>query len=257
MGFENKVVVITGAAGGIGTAAARLFAKEGAILSLVDVRQEGLDKVVKELELSKDRFITTVADVTKESDVENYVRQTIDKFDRIDVFFNNAGVVGEVAPLIEHTEENLNLILNVNVKGVFFGLKHVLRIMKNQQFGAVVNTASVDGLRGSAGLSAYIGSKHAVVGLTSAAAVEHAKDGIRVNAVCPAPVNTNMMRSVESMVNSNDTESVKKEFADAVPMGRYAAPEEIAQVVLFLSSDNASYVTGASYPVDGGQTSSL
>jgi len=255
MNFENKVVVITGAAGGIGKASAKLFAQEGAKLVLVDVNQNALNKVVDELKLNEERVLTVVSNVTKEEDVISYVNKTVEKFNKIDVFFNNAGVVGKMGLLTEQESENLDFVLDVNVKGVFYGLKHVLRVMKSQQSGAIVNTASVDGLRGSSGISPYIASKHAVVGLTSAAAAEHATDGIRVNAVCPAPVNTNLMQEVGKTLNPDDPEAVIKEAGEKVPMKRYANPEEIGQVVLFLASDNASYVTGCSYPVDGGQSS--
>lgn len=257
MDFENKVVLITGAAGGIGKASAKLFAHEGANLVLVDVNQSALDKVVEELQLNQDRVLTVVSNVTKEEDVIAYVNKAVEKFNRIDVFFNNAGVVGKMGALIEQTSENLDFVLNVNVKGVFYGLKHVLRVMKSQQSGAIVNTASVDGLRGSSGISPYIASKHAVVGLTSAAAAEHATDGIRVNAVCPAPVNTNLMHEVGKVLNPDDPDAVIKMAGEQVPMKRYANPEEIAQVVLFLASNKASFITGSSYPVDGGQTSHL
>jgi len=257
MNFENKVVIITGGAGGIGKASAELFAQEGAKLVLVDMNQEALDKVVDELQLNEERVLTVVSNVTKEEDVISYVNKTVERFGRIDVFFNNAGVVGDTGPLIEQTSQNFEFVLDVNVKGVFYGLKHVLQFMKTQQYGAIVNTASVDGLRGSSGISPYIASKHAVVGLTSAAAAEHAKDGIRVNAVCPAPVNTNLMHELGKILNPNDPDTFVKKAGEKVPMKRNANPEEIAQVVLFLASDKASYMTGLSVPVDGGQTSHL
>ncbi len=255
MRFRDKVVVITGAAGGIGKATAKAFAEEGALLSLVDLRQEALDEAARELNLEQGKYVTIAADVAQESMVQQYVDKTVEQFGKIDVFFNNAGIEGKYALLTEQTADNLAKVLDVNVKGVFYGLKHVIRAMKQRRTGAIVNTASVAGLVGSPGMGPYIASKHAVVGLTKTAALECAEWGIRVNAICPAPINTRMMRAIEEGAAPGRGQEMQKQYEAAVPMKRYGEPHEVAQLVLFLASDQASYITGAAYPIDGGMTS--
>lgn len=254
MHFPDKVVLITGAAGGIGKVTAKAFAEEGAKLALVDLKQGPLDEAVSELKLEKGRYVTIAADVSKEEMVRDYVRKTVDTFGKIDVFFNNAGIEGKVAPIVEQTDENLTTVLDVNVKGVFFGLKHVIAVMREHRSGAIINTASVAGLIGSPLMSPYIASKHAVIGLTKTAAIECAELGIRVNAICPAPIHTRMMRSIEEGAAPGRGQEVQKQYEAAIPMKRYGEPTEVAQLVLFLASDKASYITGAAVPVDGGMT---
>lgn len=254
MHFRDKVVLITGAAGGIGKVTAKAFAEEGAKLALVDLKQGPLDEAVSELKLEKGRYVTIAADVSKEEMVRDYVRKTVDTFGKIDVFFNNAGIEGKVAPIVEQTDENLTTVLDVNVKGVFFGLKHVIAVMREHRSGAIINTASVAGLIGSPLMSPYIASKHAVIGLTKTAAIECAELGIRVNAICPAPIHTRMMRSIEEGAAPGRGQEVQKQYETAIPMKRYGEPTEVAQLVLFLASDKASYITGAAVPVDGGMT---
>lgn len=194
--------------------------------------------------------------MTKEDEVKNYVEQSQAQFGKIDVFFNNAGIEGKFAMIMEQDAANLDNVLAVNVKGVFYGLKHVLKVMTTQRSGAIVNTASVAGLRGGIGLSPYIASKHAVLGLTKTTALEYAETGVRVNAVCPAPVNTRMMRSIEEGMAPGRAEEAQKEYAAAIPLKRYAESDEIGQLVLFLASDKASYITGSYYTIDGGMTAS-
>lgn len=256
MSFREKVVVITGAAGGIGKATAKLFAAEQAKLVLIDLDEQSLKNAVSELELNAGDYLTVSADVTKEDQVQNYVEKSLSQFGKIDVFFNNAGIEGKFALITDQEGANLDNVLAVNIKGVFYGLKHVLKVMTGQKSGAVVNTASVAGLRGSPGLSPYVASKHAVIGLTKTAALECAGTGVRVNAVCPAPVNTRMMRSIEEGAAPGQAEEAQKQYAEAVPVKRYAESDEIGQLVLFLASDKASYITGSYYTVDGGMTAS-
>lgn len=255
MRFSDKVVLITGAAGGIGIAAAKKFAEEGANLVLVDLKQEALDQAVSEVNLHQERYTTITADVSDEDMVKNYVQKALDKFGRIDVFFNNAGIEGKVAPITEQTSENFIKVLSVNVNGVFYGLKHVIRAMQNEKRGAIVNSASVAGLIGSPHLAPYIASKHAVVGLTKTAALEYADMGIRVNAICPSPIETRMMRSIEEGAAPGRGQEVKRQYEASIPLKRYGTAEEVADLVLFLSSDQASYITGNAYPIDGGMLS--
>lgn len=195
MDLTGKVVLITGATGGIGKETARLFAKQGAKLALVDLDDQALESLAKELELED--YLLQTADVTSEDQVENFVQQTKKKYGKIDVFFNNAGIEGKVAPITETSSEDLDKVLNVNIKGVFFGLKHVMAIMMEQRSGSIINSASITGLRGSIGLAPYATSKHAVLGLTKTAALESAGMGIRVNAICPGYVDTRMMQAIE------------------------------------------------------------
>jgi NAD(P)-dependent dehydrogenase (short-subunit alcohol dehydrogenase family) len=254
MDFKGKIALVTGAANGIGRATALAFSGAGAKLVLVDrdaaageatagaIRQQGGDC----------RFVA--ADVTRSADVQAYVKAALDAFGRIDCFYNNAGIEGTVAPTAEYDEAMFDAVIGVNVKGVFLGLRHVLPVMLRQKGGAVVNTASVAGLVATPGMPAYVASKHAVIGLTKTAAGEVARAGVRVNAVCPGPVDTRMIHSLESQLNPANPQAVGDRYKNAIPSGRYTTPEEIANVVLFLCSDLAANVTGAQWVVDGGRT---
>ncbi len=252
MNFENKVVLITGATGGIGAESAREFLRLGAKVSLVGSRAESVDKLRSELTLTDENSLLLVADVRDEEQVKEYVRKTLEKFGRIDVFLNNAGVEGEFAPIVKTEAKNLEFVLDVNVKGAYFGLKYVLPIMYNQRGGSVINTASVAGLMGSPGLTPYIASKHALIGITKSAALESAPYSVRVNAVCPGPVDNNMMRNIEKKASPDSPDAMKELQNQQIPFGRYASNKEIANTVLFLASDLSEYVTGTINRVDGG-----
>lgn len=190
------------------------------------------------------------ADVSKEADVQNYVNKAVEKFGTVDYFANNAGIEGPMATIDEMSVEALDLVYNVNVRGVFLGLKYVIPVMKKQSSGAIVNTSSLAGLMGAPGMSPYIMSKHAVIGLTRVAANELAPSGIRVNAVLPGTIATQMMEKIEA--NSGQADEYKKANEAATPLGRYGKPEEVASVMNFLLSDEASFVTASLYTVDGG-----
>ncbi|USK68434.1 SDR family NAD(P)-dependent oxidoreductase [Peribacillus asahii] len=250
MDFTGKVVLITGATGGIGKETARLFANQGAKLALVDLDSQALESLAKELELED--YLLQTADVTSEEQVENFVEQTKKKYGKIDVFFNNAGIEGKVSSIIDTSSEDLDRVLNVNIKGVFFCLKHVMAIMMEQRSGSIINSASITGLRGSIGLAPYSASKHAVLGLTKTAALESAAMGVRVNAICPGYVDTRMMQAIEEGKSPQHASLIREKAMANVPMNRYAQPEEIANLVLFLASDNASFITGNHYVIDGG-----
>ena len=252
--FAGKVAVVTGAANGIGRASALAFAKARARVVVVDrdeadgeasagiIRQQG----------GEARFVA--ADVTQAADVAGYVKAALDAWGRIDCFHNNAGIEGAWKHTAEYDEAMFDQVVAVNVKGVFLGLRHVLPVMLAQKAGAIVNTASVAGLVATPGMPAYVASKHAVIGLTKTAAGEVARSGVRVNAVCPGPVDTRMIHSLEQMINPGDPAMVGRRYQSAIPLGRYVTADEIAATVLFLCSDLAAAITGAQYVVDGGRT---
>ncbi len=246
--LENKVVIITGGAGSIGKTTARLFLDEGAKIMLVDTDKIQLKEIVNEF--SNKNLLYCVADVSKAKDVEFYVNETIRLFGKIDVFFNNAGIEGVVKPIIDYPEEVFDKVISVNVKGVWLGNKYVLPKMK--EGGSIIITSSVAGLIGLANLSAYVTSKHALVGIMRSTAIEAAPLKIRVNTVHPSPVNNRMMRSIEDGHSSNETNDIKSMFEASIPLKRYAEPIEIAKLVLFLASDSSQFITGTTLVIDGG-----
>jgi 3alpha(or 20beta)-hydroxysteroid dehydrogenase len=246
--FAGRVAVVTGAAAGFGLAVARRLAAEGALLVLVDRAAGSLADAAAALAGS----LPVVADVSQESDVDSYVQTAVSEHGRIDLFFNNAGIEGRLAPMTELSVEEFDRVLAVNCRGVFLGLRAVLRVMKEQNSGAIVNTASMAGIRGSATFAPYVASKHAVVGLTRSAALEGAPFGIRVNAVAPGHIDTRMGRDLAAQINPEDPDSVFRQTAARVPLGRrYGTAEEVANMVAWLLSDEASYVSGATHLIDG------
>jgi NAD(P)-dependent dehydrogenase (short-subunit alcohol dehydrogenase family) len=254
MDFTGKVALVTGGGNGIGRATCAAFARQGAKVVVVDRDTAGAEATVGIIRQNGGEALAMTADVTRSADVKAYVKAAIDQFGRIDCFFNNAGIEGKVAPTAEYDEAMFDAVLGVNVKGVFLGLRHVLPEMIRQGGGAVVNTASVAGLVATPGMPAYVASKHAVIGLTKAAAGEVARKGIRVNAVCPGPVDTRMIHALEEQLAPGDAASVEERYKSAIPSGRYTTPDEIANMVLFLCSDLAANITGGQYVVDGGRT---
>jgi 3alpha(or 20beta)-hydroxysteroid dehydrogenase len=252
--FSGKVVVMTGAAGGIGRAAAVRFASEGASVALVDLDGTPLGEAADVVRAAGSESLAIDADETKSADVERCATEAARHFGGIDFFFNNAGIEGAFVPLVDYPEDVFDRVIAVNLKGVWLGMKHVAPRLKARGGGAIVTTASTAGLRGSRRIVAYVASKHAVIGLTRVAALELAADGIRVNAICPSPIETRMMRSLERGFNPEDPEKVHASLSAATPLGRYGTPEEVAALVTFLCSADASYLTGAAYTIDGGRT---
>lgn len=250
--MENKVVLITGGAGGIGRETAQLFLDNGAKVALVDINEEALENAKAGLNGDKENILVVQADVTNEEDVKNYVKQTVDAFGKIDVFFNNAGINGPFKEIKDLDKKTFEQILSINVTGVFLGMKHVILQMEKQGYGSIINTASNAAYIGSAGMPGYIASKHAVAGLTKTAALEVAKSGIRVNAVAPAAIDTQMLADIQNNITPEDPKVSGEAIKQGIPLGRFGAPKEVAQVVLFLASDNSSFVTGSLYNVDGG-----
>ncbi len=246
--LENKTAVITGAAGSIGKTTAKLFLDEGAKVFLVDLNEETLKNTAAELGSVNVQY--TAADVTQAADVQRYVNDAVKAFGKIDIFFNNAGIEGVVKPVPDYPEEVFDKVLAVNVKGVWLGNKYVMPHMSDG--GSIILTSSVAGIAGSLDVSAYIASKHAVVGLMRNLALEVAPRKIRVNTINPSPVDNRMMRSLEDGFAPGQAEAAKKELEKAIPLGRYAEPSEIGQLVLFLASDESRFITGTVQVIDGG-----
>ena len=244
--LEGKIAIITGAARGIGAAAARLFAGEGAKVMLADILAEPLQALAAPL---GDRAAFTLTDVTDEASVKKLVDDTLARFGRVDVALLNAGIEGQVKSIAEYPAEVFDKVIAVNVRGVWLGLKYVMPAM-DATGGSIVITSSTSGIRATPNMSAYTASKHAVIGLMRSAAIEGASRHIRVNTVNPAPIDTPMMTAIETMrgvAGRND-----RPLARATPLGRYGTPEEVAKLMLFLASDDSSFCTGGVYMVDGG-----
>lgn len=245
--FDDKVVLITGGATGIGRATALAFARQGATVVIGDVD----DRAAETVQLIEDAggtglFVRT--DVTVDADVERLVRTAVDTYGRLDVAFNNAGVLPPTGPLLEQTEADWDKTLAVDLKGVFLALKHEIAHMVANGGGAIVNTASIAGVIADPGMSPYVAAKHGVVGLTKAAALDYASAGVRVNALAPGLVETGMTKGWL------DDPAMREVVVAGSQLGRPAQPEEIAGMVLYLASDLASFATGGVYVVDGGQT---
>ena len=247
--FQGKVILITGGTSGIGQATAVEFAKHGAKVVVAGRREkEGADTVkLVEQAGSKSLFVKT--DVSQEKDCQNMVDQTIKTFDRLDFAFNNAGIEGQMAPLTELSAEHFRQVFDINVVGLAMSMKYEIPALLKSGKGAIVNTASIASVIGMPGGSPYFSSKHAVAGLTKVASLEVAKQGIRVNSVSPAAVQTDMWTRFTS--DNKETQSYMQSLH---PIGRIGTPEEVAKVVVFLCSDQASFITGANLMVDGGFT---
>jgi NAD(P)-dependent dehydrogenase (short-subunit alcohol dehydrogenase family) len=251
--LDGKVAVVTGAAGVIGTATIRLLAERGARVVAVDRREQDLRTAIKDLPASAQALAVT-ADVTDEDEVAEYVRAAVDKFGAIDVFYNNAGIEGDIKPITEYSLETFRRVIDVNVVGVFLGLKHVLPVMLKQNKGSIINTASIAGLMGSPQIAVYSASKHAVIGLTKSAAWECTATGVRVNCVCPGLIDSRMLSAIIEGRNPGNAPVANDKIVERIPARRLGQASEVASIVAFLASDEASYVSGSAYSVDGGRT---
>lgn len=245
-----RVAFVTGAAGGIGRAAALAFAAAGHAVAVVDRQLEGARETERMIADAGGLAMCLQADVAQAADVDAAVAATVARWGRLDCAFNNAGIEGALGPLHEIPDDDFDRVMSVNVRGVWLCMKAEVRQMLAQGGGAIVNTASVAGLVGAGAMPAYTASKHAVVGLTKAAAVAYSSKGIRVNAVCPGVIETPMAE--RAGLSSNPR--VKEAMLRAHAMGRFGQPQEIAAAALWLCSDAASFVTGHAMPVDGGFT---
>ena len=250
--LDNKVAIITGGAGGIGLQAGRLFAQEGAKVLLVDLHENALKEATQTIGSDAVRYCA--ADVTQPDHTQQYIQAAVEQFGGVDILLANAGIEGEVKPITDYAIDTFDQVMAVNVRGVWLGLKYAAPEIAKRGGGSIVITSSVAGVRGAAGVSAYIASKHAVVGLMRTAALEMAAKKIRVNTVNPAPVDTRMMRSLEKGFEPDDPGRAKEMVSAMVPLQRYADPIEVARIMLFLASDESSYCSGGMYMVDGGMT---
>ena len=252
MRLKDKVAIITGGAGGIGLSTAELFLNEGAKgVLLVDLDEDMLKDAAKGLDSENVAFFS--ADVSKSDEVKAYTEKAIEEFGQIDVLFLNAGIEGVVKPLTEYPEELFDKVIDVNVKGVWLGMKHAFPHMKDSG-GSVIITSSVAGLQGTPNVMAYVTSKHATIGAMKVGALEGAEHNIRVNSIHPSPVDNRMMRSLEEGFSPGKGDEAKKGFEQMIPLGRYATNKEIANLALFLASDESGFITGSVYPIDGGLT---
>ena len=250
MRFDNKVVLVTGGGGGIGRASALAYARAGAQVAVTDRDALAGEETVQQVHALGAKALFIHADITQAEQVEAMVSQVVAHFGRLDCAFNNAGIEEEHMRLADCTEDTFDRIMAVNVKGVWLCMKYQLAHMLLQGGGSIVNTASVAGLVGAPKMAAYSASKHAVIGLTKSAAVEYGRKNIRVNAVCPGVIRTVMF---ERALQADP--KIGASVAQAHPIGRIGEADEVAAVVLWLSSDAASFVTGLAHTVDGGLTS--
>ena len=250
--LDGKIAVVTGAAGVIGRATTELLAERGARIVAVDRKREDLEDAIKGLPASAEPLAVT-ADVS-EDEVADYVRAAVDRFGAIDVFYNNAGVEGEVRPITQYPLDTFRRVLDVNVVGVFLGMKHVLPVMLKQNKGSIINTASIAGLIGSPHIAVYSASKHAVIGLTRSAAWECTGTGVRVNCVCPGMIDSRMLSAILEGRNTGNAPVPQQKIVERIPARRLGQASEVASIVAFLASDEASYVSGSAYTVDGGRT---
>ena len=243
--FENQVAIVTGGSFGIGKATAIAFAKQGAKVVIADWVDD--TETINTIKAAGGEAIFVKCDVSKDTDVKMMVDKTIATYGRLDYAFNNAGIEGNMAPTVDCTEENWDKTMSVNLKGIWLCMKHEIPHMLKAGKGSIVNCASVAGLIGFPGLPAYVATKHGVVGLTKTTALEYVKVGIRVNAVCPGAIKTAMIDRI-----TGNKKEVEAQFAALEPIGRLGQPEEVAEAVIWLCSDGASFITGQALGVDGG-----
>jgi|SRR5579871_5694 len=247
--FTGKVALVTGAAAGMGLATANAFAEAGASVVLADFKEEAVKSAAEKLASAGHKAIAVACDVSDDAQVAAMVDRAVSEFGRLDAAFNNAGVMARISPTAESTRQEWDRVIGINLRGVWSCMKYELAQMQRQGSGAIVNNASVGALTGNPGIGSYIASKHGVVGLTRTAALEYIKYGVRVNAVNPGLIDTQIARDVVS-----GDENAYADIAKSVPIGRAGSPAEIASAVLWLCSDGASYVVGQDLTVDGGMT---
>ncbi|HUI26362.1 MAG TPA: glucose 1-dehydrogenase [Candidatus Kryptonia bacterium] len=242
--LANKIAIVTGAGSGIGRASAVLFAREGATVVVADINREGAETTARRITTDGGTAVAVSADVARADSVEEMIATTLSRCGRLDVLFNNAGIGGTFASFADYTEETFDQIIAVNLKGVFLGMKFGIPALLKSGGGVILNTASVAGLIGARGYAAYSASKGGVIQLTKVAALEYAKQNVRVNCICPGGVDTPILEMVPA--------AHRAAIARTNPMERLARPEELANLALFLASDDSSFATGGVFVADGG-----
>lgn len=249
-------MIITGAAMGLGYAAAKELASKGAHLVLVDYNQKSLEDAKSDIlkEFPQTKIITVIADVSNEEAVKNYVDEAVKAFGRIEGLYNNAGIEGRQAPITEYDVDVFKKVIDINLMGVYYGMRYVIPVMQKQKFGRIVNVASVGGIRGVLNQTAYVASKHAVSGMTKNAALEYGRDGILTNAIAPGAILTPMVEEAFKQVNPADPKAAESEYAQRNPTKRLGKPEEVAKLVAFLLSEDNGYVSGQTIAIDGGES---
>lgn len=250
--LNGKVAIITGGAGGIGKAAGMRFVAEGADVLLVDIDEAALKAACDEM--GSHRVSYLVGDVTSAKDNHLMVAAAEERYGGLDILLANAGTEGVVTSIVDYDEARFDQVMAINIKGPFLGLKAAIPAMQRRGGGSIIITSSVAGINGAANVAPYVTSKHAVIGLMKSAAKECAAMNIRVNTVNPSPAETRMMRSLEEGFAPGQAEEIRKRMQANIPLGRYATPEDVANVMLFLASDEASFITGSVYMTDGGST---
>lgn len=254
--MKDKVIIITGAAMGLGYAAAEELAAKGAKLTLVDYNEQSLNEAKANISKSYPavEIITVVADVSKEEAVKNYVDETVKAFGRIDGLYNNAGIEGRQASITEYDVNIFKKVIDINLMGVYYGMRYVIPVMQQQKYGRIVNVASVGGIRGVLNQTPYVASKHAVSGMTKNAALEYSRDGILTNAIAPGAILTPMVAEAFKEVNPSDPKAAEAEYAQRNPTKRLGQPHEVAKLVAFLLSEDNGYVSGQTIAIDGGES---
>ncbi|SMP17078.1 glucose 1-dehydrogenase [Chryseobacterium profundimaris] len=254
--LKGKVIIVTGAAMGLGLAAAEVLASKGADLTLVDYNDEALNKTKEELasKFPDRKFLTVAADVSVEENVKNYVDQTVKEFGKVDGLYNNAGIEGKQASLVDYDINVFKKVIDINLLGVYYGMKYVIPELQKNGGGKIVNVASVGGIRGVLNQTAYVATKHAVAGMTKNAALEYGKDNILTNAIAPGAILTPMVAEAFRQVNPDDPKTAEKEYASRNPTKRLGNPEDVAHLVVYLLSDENGYVSGQVIAIDGGES---
>lgn len=254
--MKNKVMIITGAGMGLGLSTAKELASKGAHLVLVDFNEPALAEAKTEIsrEFPEVKVVTVFADVSDEEATKNYVKVAVDTFGRIDGFYNNAGIEGRQARMTEYDLDIFKKVIDINLMGVYFGLRYVIPVMQKQRYGRIVNAASVGGIRGVMNQSPYVASKHAVSGMTKNAALEYGRDGILTNAIAPGAILTPMVAEAFRQINPADPKAAEIEYAQHNPTKRLGEPHEVAKVVAFLLSEDNSYINGQTIAIDGGES---